>query len=321
MPPTPSSPTPRIVIYYQTHHTPSGAPISILPLLTAPNTQITHLILAAAIHLVAQAAELATLKADMDSWKAEQHKLLVAESQQHEWAAIRAENNTKFKLAEAQQQFGQHGLQLLLDEMKRLVIEYHIPEPAPESLPKGISSLYLTCWGRTPKFASIALGLSRYTSATEGFKEQLYKVLSVGLPVSPILVMPSVDEQLRNENAQPHYVYPKPDEIPDLAERREVLIAMATKFGCLQEVQDRVDRRHAEIIGQQRQENTASLQRQEQDLARLGYGRQEQVQPQESPTGCPPGEPHLVGCCCGKPGCGQLSARFRNSLDGVEESF
>lgn len=50
MPPTPITPTPRIVIYYQTHHNPSDAPLSILPLLTAPNTQITHLILAA-IHL------------------------------------------------------------------------------------------------------------------------------------------------------------------------------------------------------------------------------------------------------------------------------
>lgn len=50
MPPLPPPETPRIVLYYQTHHTPLGRPISILPLLTTPNTTITHLILAA-LHL------------------------------------------------------------------------------------------------------------------------------------------------------------------------------------------------------------------------------------------------------------------------------
>ncbi|KAL8806123.1 MAG: hypothetical protein Q9182_001524 [Xanthomendoza sp. 2 TL-2023] len=54
MPPiTPPTPfTPRVVVYHQTHHTPSGTLISLLPLLTEPSDfiPITHLILAA-IHL------------------------------------------------------------------------------------------------------------------------------------------------------------------------------------------------------------------------------------------------------------------------------
>ncbi|KAK4137490.1 glycoside hydrolase family 18 protein [Trichocladium antarcticum] len=41
---------PRLITYYQTHHTPSGKPISILPLLQQPGIGLTHLILAA-IHL------------------------------------------------------------------------------------------------------------------------------------------------------------------------------------------------------------------------------------------------------------------------------
>ena len=52
MPPIPpnTKPLPRIVIYYQTHHDPSGQHISILPLVTQPGISVTHVILAA-IHL------------------------------------------------------------------------------------------------------------------------------------------------------------------------------------------------------------------------------------------------------------------------------
>ncbi|EON68128.1 hypothetical protein W97_07276 [Coniosporium apollinis CBS 100218] len=59
MPPPPPPPlqpqllpltsTPRLILYAQTHHTPSGTPISLLPLLTNP-TGVTHVIVAA-IHL------------------------------------------------------------------------------------------------------------------------------------------------------------------------------------------------------------------------------------------------------------------------------
>ncbi|UNI18612.1 Chitinase [Purpureocillium takamizusanense] len=54
MPPLPSSAPrpllPRIITYYQTHHDPSGKPISLLPLLTQPSISVTHVMLAA-IHL------------------------------------------------------------------------------------------------------------------------------------------------------------------------------------------------------------------------------------------------------------------------------
>lgn len=53
MPPIPrSSDTalPRVVTYYQTHHTPDGQVISILPLITQPGISVTHVILAA-IHI------------------------------------------------------------------------------------------------------------------------------------------------------------------------------------------------------------------------------------------------------------------------------
>ncbi|KAM0280467.1 hypothetical protein ACHAQH_004046 [Verticillium albo-atrum] len=53
MPPLPSDQAdalPRVITYYQTHHTRDGKPISILPILTQPGIAVTHVILAA-IHI------------------------------------------------------------------------------------------------------------------------------------------------------------------------------------------------------------------------------------------------------------------------------
>jgi hypothetical protein len=125
--------------------------------------------------------------------------------------------------------------------------------------------------------------------------------------------MPSIDMQLRDETAQPHYEYPKPDEIPDLVERRQVLVAMAQKFGCLAEVQDRVDQRHAAILAQQHQDNTRSLQHQQEDLARMGYGRSEIAAP--APVSSVPLSEHVLGCSCKL--CGGDAVRN----DSLEEVF
>ncbi|VBB76027.1 Putative Glycoside Hydrolase Family 18 [Podospora comata] len=50
MAPIPPPHLPRVITYYQTHHTPSGDPISVLPLLQHSPVHLTHLILAA-IHI------------------------------------------------------------------------------------------------------------------------------------------------------------------------------------------------------------------------------------------------------------------------------
>lgn len=50
MPPLLHPALPRLITYYQTHHTPSGQHISILPLVQQPNIALTHVILAA-IHI------------------------------------------------------------------------------------------------------------------------------------------------------------------------------------------------------------------------------------------------------------------------------
>ncbi|KAL3423305.1 alkaline phosphatase [Phlyctema vagabunda] len=50
MPPIPPSSTSRLVLYYQTIHSPDGQSISILPVVTQPNIAVTH-VNVAAIHL------------------------------------------------------------------------------------------------------------------------------------------------------------------------------------------------------------------------------------------------------------------------------
>jgi hypothetical protein len=226
--------------------------------------------------------EFTELNSNFDAKILEARKELVEEAQRHSWDAQRAENNMKFKLDEAKEKFGQAGLQLLLDEVKKIVEQYKVPEPDPTTLPKGISSFYLTLWGRSPSYAHVAMAFAHITEPTPAFKEALYRVLSVGLPAEGVLVMPD----WRDEHGEPHRDYPKPDVVPDLAARREVLTAMAIKFGCLQEVQDRVDQKHAEILGHQREEQLASLSRQEADLQRLGYGR--------SPIGVEEKKPQVI---------------------------
>jgi hypothetical protein len=213
-------------------------------------------------------AELAALKTNFDARVADARKELVSEAQAHEWKALRAENATKDRVAEAESKFDKAGLQLLLDEMKKIVEQYKVPEPALATLPKGISSLILTCWNHSPAYATVALAYARYTEPTEEFKQQLYRVLATGLPVVPTVVMPAWND----EKGEPRYVYPEAAVIPNLAERREVLTKKAIEFGCLQEVQARIDEESAVILGNQRQEQLESLYRQEADLRKRGYG-------------------------------------------------
>src|SRR5580692_2255584 len=140
-------------------------------------------------------AELAALKTDFDARVADARKELVSEAQAHEWKALRAENATKDRVAEAESKFDKAGLQLLLDEMKKIVEQYKVPEPALATLPKGISSLILTCWNHSPAYATVALAYARYTEPTEEFKQQLYRVLATGLPVVPTVVMPAWNDE------------------------------------------------------------------------------------------------------------------------------
>src|ERR1700685_1151832 len=211
-------------------------------------------------------AELANLRMNFDSKIAAMRNELVAEAQQHEWKAVRAENSAKDSLKEAQSQYGARGQQTLLDEVKRIFEENHIPEPTDlNKLPAGISPLYLTLWNHSPIKAQLMIGYSKsFPAPDENFKNTLFLVLRAGLPIYKDM--------------------PTADPIPDLAVKREVLIARAQRWNVLTEVQRRVDEEQVRRQGDAMKNQTYELHEQQKELARRGYGRTDIGVPQESET-------------------------------------
>lgn len=250
-----------------------------------------------ALRLPAIEAELAELKASFDARLSEARTELVADAQKKLWDAQRAEHAAKDTLTEAQAKFGRAGLQLLLDEVKKIVEQHSIPEPAPETLPNGISPLILTAWGHRPVRATYMLTYAKsFPEPSEDFKQTLFRVLRAGLPQ--------------------HEGMSQSDPIPDLAVKREVLTAMARSWNVLDEVQRRVDdeavQRQAEFL----RNHYAQMHAAEQDAALRGEGRSPigEVEP-VSITGYT--GPHPTECAC--PKCNGVPAHLRQFE--IEEKF
>jgi hypothetical protein len=240
--------------------------------------------------LPAVEAELSTLKADNDQWKEEQVKLLVADAQQQRFKAERAERQANATLIEAQSRFGQAGLQILLDEVAKIVEQNRIPEPELVSLPAGISPLFLTLWGYTPTRARIALGYAQsYKEPSEGFRQQLLRVMLASLPTY--------------EGASPS------ETIIDRDIKQAVLTAMAQKWNVLTAVQREFEQIQSQRQGEFIRHNTMMLAAQQSDLAVQGYGRTEIGVAEPSVTGY--SGPHDENCVCGRPGCRPLPAHLR----------
>jgi hypothetical protein len=219
-----------------------------------------------------QAAKFATmeteyveLKTNFDARIAAMRTELVAEAQRHAWDAARAENAAKETLKTAQAQFGARGQQILLDFVQKLVEQFSIPEPDTETLPAGISPLVLTLWGHTPIRAQLMIAYAKsFPTPDENFKNTLFRVLRAGLPIYKNM--------------------PTADPVPDLAVKREVLIAMAQRWNVLIEVQRRVDEEQVRRQGDAMKNQTYELHEQQKELARRGYGRTDIGVPQESET-------------------------------------
>jgi hypothetical protein len=254
--------------------------------------------------LLARVAELEPLAAQLPDMTARYNELksnfdvritamreeLISESQAHQWKAERSEHAAKDILMEAQAKFGQSGLQLLLDQVKRIIEENRVPEPDPASLPLGISPMFLTIWGHTPVKAQLLIAYANsFPEPSENFKQTLFRVLRAGLP------------QYEGMSQS--------DPIPDLAVKREVLIAMAQRWNVLDEVQRRIDdeavQRQADFL----RNHYAQMQSQSNDAALRGEGRTEIGVEEQSTTGYT--GPHDPACCCGKPGCNPLPGHLR----------
>ena len=237
-------------------------------------------------------AELAELRMNFDSKIVEARKELVSSAQEHEWRAIRAENSAKDTLKEAQSQFGARGQQTLLDEVKRIFEENHIAEPEDlTKLPAGISPLFLTLFGHSAVRAQLMLAYSKsFPEPSENFKQALLRVLRTG--------------QLQLEGMR------KPDPIPDLDVKREVLTAMAVKWNVLNEVQRIADNEDVQCRADFLRTHYADLAAAQHASSLRGEGRTPiSVEAPVSVTGYT--GPHDQACCCGKPGCNPLPPHLR----------
>jgi hypothetical protein len=266
--------------------------------LDAANVKIAELE-PSALRLPSVEAELSTLKTANDEWKAEQHKLLVAEAQQCKWDAERARNAATEKLQDAQRQFGARGQQILLDEVKRIFEENHISEPEDlAKLPAGISPLFLTLFGHSAVRAQLLIAYAKsFPEPSENFKQTLVRCLKAQLPVY--------------EGAPPS------DPIEHLQDKIDVLRSLGKKWpGVLEEVNRQVEEAQVQRQANFLREHYAQMQSQSNDAALRGEGRTSIVP--EVPVSSVPLSEHLPGCvgpCC-SPGLRQRGSL--EALDGVE---
>jgi hypothetical protein len=238
------------------------------------------------------AAELSTLTTANDEWRKEQTALLVEEAKQCKWDAERARNEAKETLKTAQAEFGARGQQILLDFIQKLVEQFSIPEPAPETLPAGISPLVLTLWGHSAVKAQIMLAYAKsFPEPSEAYRQTLVRCLKAQLPVY--------------EGA------PQSDPIEHLQDKIDVLRSLGKRWpGVLEEVGRRVEEAQIQRQADFLRTHYADLAAAQHASSLRGEGRTPiSVEAPVSVTGYT--GPHDPACCCGKPGCNPLPPHLR----------
>jgi hypothetical protein len=264
--------------------------------------------------LVARVAELETFKATNDEWRAEQVRALTEEATKTLWVSERARNEAEEKLREADNKVSASGWTELRKTLAELIARHGIPQPDFWATSATMPAAFWQLWGWSDTKARVFTAYKMsYPTVSESFKAHAYRILAEGLPIFPMLIQ-------QTENG-PQPIYPEREQkgIADLGVRTECIREMCQRFNCLEEIQKRVDERQAAELGQHLRSTANSLQVQEQDLSRRGYGRSPVAVQPESSTGFTGECIDPANCCC--PKHHGLPARFRNSLDGVEESF
>ena len=207
--------------------------------------------------LVARVAELETFKATNDEWRAEQVRALTEEATKKLWAAERARNEAQNISEDARAKFDKAGLQSLLDFVQKLFEQFSIPEPDPSTLPNGISSLILTCWGYTPTRATLMLAYARsFPEPNQAFRQTLLRHLKETLPMQSF-----AGAEL-----------PKPTE--NLADKIAVLTAMAKRWdGVWLDIQREFEQLQIERQAAFLKNHNAQMAAQEHEDAARGMGR------------------------------------------------
>jgi hypothetical protein len=274
--------------------------------LDAANAKITEL-----QPLADKSIEVDALKATFDLRVAYARKELVADAKRTLWAAEAKEREAQEKLHTAENTVASSGWTELRSTLADLISRYSVPMPDFWSTSDTMPQAYWELWGWSAERARIYTAYKfSFKSATESFKDQVYKILTSSLPSFPI-------SQRQTEDGAQQLEYAPQVEIPDLGVRRECLLEMAQRFGCDREIQDRVQRRQTEILGQHLQQNATNLEAQQISMSQQGYGRQVQDPPAQAPitgfTGVCPAE-----CVCERCNPGRRRA---TSIDPIEETF
>ena len=230
--------------------------------------------------IAAKVAELETFKATNDEWRAEQVRVLTEEANKQRWAAERAENNAKSALKEAQLQFGARGQQILLDFVERLIEQFSIPEPAPETLPAGISPLVLTLWGNSAIRSQLMMVYSRsFPEPSEAYRQTLLQLLKTTLPLQNFAGM------------EP------PAPVEHLREKIEVLRSLGQKWpGVLADIEREFEQMQVQRQAEYLRNHNAQMSALEHDEALRGAGRTPLGQ--QAPVSSVPISEHLPGCPC-----------------------
>jgi hypothetical protein len=223
--------------------------------------------------------EYVDLKTNFDAKVATMRNELVSESQRLCWDAQRAENSAKEALKTAQAQYAARGQQILLDFVQKLVEQFSISEPTPESLPTGISPLILTLWGHSQIKAQLMMAYHKsYPEPNAAFRQTLLRLLKTTLPLQSFEGME----------------LPKP--IENLAEKIEVLTAQAKRWNVWPDIEREFEQLQIERQTEFLRAHNAAMSAAEHDSAQRGMGRTPIGQ--QAPVSSVPLSEHGLNCSC-----------------------
>jgi hypothetical protein len=161
-------------------------------------------------------------------------------------------------------------------------------------LPLSTNPFYLTLFDWPIRKATVFLAYRKwFPSCTEAFQAHAFKILLNTLPV---------------------YDGQQTEPIENFAERLEVVRMMAQHWDVLDEITRKVEAERAHRAGNALQNHARQMQSQSDFLAQRGYGRDEQVQPESSPTG-------YTGECIDPANCLCPKHNGRRAQTSIEEIF
>jgi len=248
--------------------------------------------------LADKAGELDTLRAENETWKADQIKLLTADSQAKLFSAQAVLRASEETLREADNKVSSSGWQELRSTLADLIARYEIPQPSFWETSNAMPSAFFTLWPDwTPRRAAVWCAFkSSWSTDSPEFRAAGLRVFIAAQEVFP--------------------GEPPRDVVPDLAERKSFFEVQSKRFGngCYEEIAKQSEQFRIQRHGQFLRNHNMQMAVQELDHAAHGLTREEQTRPVQSITGCPPSE-HLLMCEC--PLCSP-GLRHRNSIDEVE---